>query len=89
VERLLVDLSEADDVTTAGMNVLLDVRQQLISRQGVIALVLPPHLRRRFELLQLDRRFLLASSGRQAADLLGITVARDPAEDATNQARAA
>lgn len=85
VERLLVDLSEAEDVTTAGINLLLDTRQQLITRNGVIALVLPHRLRRRFELLHLDRRFLLASSRRRAADLLGITVAHDPATDTTSR----
>jgi anti-anti-sigma regulatory factor len=81
VERILVDLSRTRDVTTAAVNVLLDARGRLLPRKGVIAVVLPPRLRRWFELLRLDRRFLLATSRSEAADLLGLTVAGAPAPD--------
>lgn len=78
VERILVDLSRAGDVTTAAVNVLLDVRRRLFARHGAIAVVLPSRLRRWFDLLGLDRRFLLASDRHEAADLLGLTVAARP-----------
>lgn len=75
--RLLVDLSNADEVTTAGMNALLAARQRLFGR-GQIAVVLPRGLRRRFEALRLDRRFLLAADRLQAAQLLGLDGERSP-----------
>ena len=70
--KLLVDLSRAEEVTTAGMNALLAARQRLLEQDGQISVVLPRGLRRRFEALQLDRRFLLAADRRQAAQLLGL-----------------
>jgi anti-anti-sigma regulatory factor len=76
--KLLVDLSHAEEVTTAGMNALLAARQQLLERGGDISVVLPPGLRRRFETLRLDRRFLLASDRLQAARLLGLDGDRSP-----------
>ncbi len=73
--KLLVDLSDADDVTTAGMNALLAARQRLLERGGQIAVVLPERLRRRFEVLHLGRRFLLAADRQRAARLLGLVSA--------------
>jgi anti-anti-sigma factor len=70
--RLLVDLSRADDIATAGMNTLLAARQRLFDRGGRIALVLSPRLRRRFQTLGLDRRFLLADNRLQAVRQLGL-----------------
>jgi anti-anti-sigma regulatory factor len=71
--RLLIDLSQADEVTTAGMNALLAAREQLIERHGLIAVALPDRLRHRFQLLNLDRRLLLPTDRCEAAELLGIT----------------
>jgi anti-anti-sigma regulatory factor len=71
--RLLVDLSRAEEVTTAGMNALLAARQKLIGCSGRIAIVLPGWLRRRFCVADLDRRFLLPDSRSQAAELLGVS----------------
>jgi anti-anti-sigma regulatory factor len=79
--RLLVDLDQAEEVTTAAMNALLAARQQLIGRGGRIAVVLPHRLRRRFLCLQLDRRFLLASDRIEAAELLGVTAGDDLDQD--------
>jgi anti-anti-sigma regulatory factor len=70
--RLLVDLSRAEDVTTAGMNTLLAARQRLFDRGGRIAVVLSPSMRRRFEHLGLGHRFLFADDRLQAARLLGL-----------------
>ncbi|HZR92145.1 MAG TPA: STAS domain-containing protein [Gaiellaceae bacterium] len=78
--RLLVDLREAHEVTTAGMNALLAARAGLVGR-GEMAVVLQPSLRRRFEVLQLASRFSLASTRAEAARLLGIP--EDPPEAAT------
>jgi anti-anti-sigma regulatory factor len=75
--RLLVDLNQAEEVTSAAMNALLAARQQLIGRNGRIAIVLPYRLRHRFQLLKLDRRFLLASDRIEAAGLLGVASGGD------------
>jgi len=69
---LLVDLSLVDEVTTAGLNGLLAARQRMLAAGGRIAVVLPPRLRRRFQALDLERRFELASSRLHAARLLGL-----------------
>jgi anti-anti-sigma regulatory factor len=79
--RLLVDLSQAEELTTAAINALLAARQQLIGRSGRIAVVVPYRLRRRFLCLQLDRRFLLASDRLEAAGLLGVSSGADLNED--------
>ena len=44
--KLLVDLSRAEEVTTAGMNALLAARQHVLEQGGEIAIVLPRGLRR-------------------------------------------
>jgi anti-anti-sigma regulatory factor len=76
--RLLVDLSSAVEVTAAGLNVLLAVRQRVLERGGEISIVLPHRLRRHFEALQLDRRFLLAADRTQAVQLLGLIAGSGP-----------
>jgi anti-anti-sigma regulatory factor len=70
--RLLVDLGSAGDISTAVMNALLAARQPLLRRDGEIAVVLPPRLARRFRMLGLDRRFLLAADRLDAVRLLGL-----------------
>jgi anti-anti-sigma regulatory factor len=74
--KLLVDLSEAETVTTAGLNALLAARQRLIGKGGRISVVLPGALRRCFHVLQLDRRLLVASDRLQAATKLGLGAGR-------------
>src|SRR5581483_310414 len=76
--RLLVDLSRADEVATTALNALLDARRELWERGGRIAVVLSPRLRRRFEMLRLDRRFLLADDRLHAAELLGLAHGSPP-----------
>jgi anti-anti-sigma regulatory factor len=76
--RLLVDLSRADEVATTALNALLDARRELWERGGKIAVVLSPRLRRRFEVLRLDRRFLLADDRLHAAELLGLVQGSPP-----------
>ncbi|HST26661.1 MAG TPA: STAS domain-containing protein [Gaiellaceae bacterium] len=75
--RLLVDMTRVDEVTAAGMNALLGVRQRL-GASGALALVLPAAIRASFELLGLDRRFLVARDRTEAARLLGLTGAGTP-----------
>ena len=76
--RLLVDLSRADDVAAACQNTLLAARQRLFDRGGRIAVVLSPAMRRRFGVLGLDRRFLLAKDRIHAVRLLGLADAAPP-----------
>jgi len=70
--NVIVDLSSAEEVTTAGMNALLAARQSLVERGGQIAVVTSHWLRLRLEVLQLERRFLLADDRLQAVQLLGL-----------------
>jgi anti-anti-sigma regulatory factor len=70
--RLLVDLSRSDDVAAAYQNTLLAARQRLLDRGGRIAVVLSPAMRRRFGVLGLDRRFLLAKDRMHGVRLLGL-----------------
>jgi anti-anti-sigma regulatory factor len=70
--KLLVDLSRAEDVTSAAMNSLLAARQRLFACGGRIAVVLSPRMRRRFDALGLARRFLIADDRLQAVRLLGL-----------------
>jgi anti-sigma B factor antagonist len=76
--RLLVDLSRAEDITATAMNALLAARQRLYDRGGKIAVVLSPAMRRRFETLRLDSRFLLADDRLHAAELLGLAHGSPP-----------
>jgi anti-sigma B factor antagonist len=70
--RLLVDLSRADEITATALNALLAARLKLRQTGGRIAVVLAPRMRRRFETLGLDTRFLVAGDRLQAVDLLGL-----------------
>jgi anti-anti-sigma regulatory factor len=74
--KILVDLSDAETVTAAGMNALLAARQRLIGTGGRISVVVPGPLRRGFHVLQLDRRLLVASDRLQAATKLGLAAGR-------------
>jgi anti-anti-sigma factor len=85
--RLLVDLARVNEITTAGMNVLLAARQKMFEQGGRIAVVLTGRLQRRFEVLELDRRFALASSRLQAAQQLGIVVEGEPTPSAPGRPR--
>jgi anti-anti-sigma regulatory factor len=76
--KVLVDLTQAGDVTTAAMNSLLAVRQRLVGRGGEVAVALPPRLERQFATLGLDRRFLLAADRAAAAQLLGLVGVSSP-----------
>jgi anti-anti-sigma regulatory factor len=70
--KLLVDLTQTNEVTTAGMNTMLAARQRLVADGGEIAVALPPAIGRQFEALGLDRRFRLAEDRAHAARLLGL-----------------
>ena len=73
--QLLVDLRQAESVGTRGLNALLGARQRLVSRNGKIAVVLSRELWNRFDVLQLDRRFLFARDRLRAVQLLGLAPA--------------
>jgi anti-anti-sigma regulatory factor len=70
--EVIVDLRTAESIGSHILNTLLDARCRLLGRNGHIAVVVSPRLRRLFGLLSLDRRFVLASSRRQALELLGL-----------------
>ena len=56
---LLVDLRQAESVSTRGLNALLRARNRLLRRDGKIVVVLSRELRHQFDVLQLDRKSLL------------------------------
>lgn len=68
----IVDLRAVGAVGTRTLNALLALRSRLLSRGGRVAVVLSPRQRRRFGLLGLDRRLVLAGDRRQALELLGL-----------------
>jgi anti-anti-sigma regulatory factor len=70
--RILVDLEDASAVRTPALNALLRARQRLLDRNGAIAVVVPARMRRLFDLLRFDRRFLLARDRLEALQLLGL-----------------
>jgi anti-anti-sigma regulatory factor len=70
--EVIVDLRTADSIGAHIINTLLEARAQLWRKNGHIAVVVSPRVRRLFGLLSLDRRFVLASSRRQALELLGL-----------------
>jgi len=80
---MVVDVGASDSMSTRTLNALLAARSRLLLRGGRIAVVLSPRQRRRFGLLSLDRRFLLAADRRQALELLGLV------DDGQHRARAA
>ena len=76
-------------MTTAGMNALLAARQMMLERDGRIAIVLPQRLLHRFRVLQLDRRFRLARSRLEAAEVLGVVSREDRNQSPRSYAQAA
>jgi anti-anti-sigma regulatory factor len=70
--RILVDLEDATVVRTPALNALLRARQRLLCRNGAIAVVVPLRMRRLFDLLRFDRRFLLARDRLEALQQLGL-----------------
>jgi anti-anti-sigma regulatory factor len=76
--RVIVDLTRAGAVTTAGMNALLAARQRVLPWSGEVAVVVPPRIEREFRTLGLDRRFVLASDRADAARRLGLLASPTP-----------
>ncbi len=76
--RVIVDLTQAEAVTTAGLNALLAARQRALGNGGQVAVVLPPRIERQFVTLGLDRRFVLAVNRIDAARRLGLAGDRPP-----------
>ena len=70
--RLLVDLGETEQVSTHGLNALLEARGKLMPEGGKIALVVPDRFEHLLELMTFDRRFLCAHDRLGALQLLGI-----------------
>lgn len=68
----IVDLRPLGSVGTRTINGLLALRSRLLRHHGRLAVVLSPGQRRRFGLLGLDRRFVLAADRRQALERLGV-----------------
>jgi anti-anti-sigma regulatory factor len=83
---LVIDLRAAESIGTHCLNTLLEARCRVMARGGEIAVVLPARLRRKFGLLNLDRRFLLAADRRQAFERLGLVDGHRPL---SHRARAA
>ena len=75
----IVDLRPLASVRTKTLNALLAMRSRVLTQGGRIAVVLSPRQRRRFGLLGLDRRFVLAADRRQALERLGLAEDRSPA----------
>jgi hypothetical protein len=70
--KAIVDLRPLGSIGTRTMNGLLAMRSRLLSHDGRLAVVVSPGQRRRFGLLGLDRRFILAADRRQALERLGV-----------------
>jgi len=70
--RLLVDLDETEQMSTPGLNSLLEARGRLLPEGGKIALVVPDRFEHLLELMTFDRRFLCAHDRLGALQLLGI-----------------
>ena len=89
--RIIVDLTQASAATTACMNALLAARQRVLSDGGQVAVALSPRIGRRFEVIGLGRRLLLATDRSDAARQLGLidAVGRRPAPSAPRHAHAA
>jgi anti-anti-sigma regulatory factor len=86
---VIVDLDTATSIGTRSLNALLRARCRVLARGGRVAMVVSPRLRRLFGLLGLDRRFLLASSRRQAIELLGLSDGFTGRRSPASRARAA
>jgi anti-anti-sigma regulatory factor len=87
--RLLVDLRETESLGTRGLNALLRARQRLLLRNGKIVVVLSRELSHRFDVLQLDRRFLFARDRLRAVQLLGLAAGPQPDTPVLHRTRAA
>jgi hypothetical protein len=71
-DAMIVDVGTPDSTCTHTLNALLAARSKLLAHGGRMAVVVSPRNRRRFGLLGLDRRFVLAADRRQALERLGI-----------------
>jgi hypothetical protein len=71
-DALVVEVDAPDSTRTHALNALLAARSKLLAHGGRIAVIVSPRNRRRFGLLGLDRRFILAANRRQALELLGV-----------------
>ena len=69
---MIVDVSASDSMSTRTLNSLLAMRSRLVAHGGRMAVVVSPRIRRRFGLLGLDRRFVMAADRGQALELLGV-----------------
>jgi anti-anti-sigma regulatory factor len=69
---MIVDVGASDSMSTQTLNALLAMRSRLLAHGGRMAVVVSPRIRRRFGLLGLDRRFVLAADRRQALERLGL-----------------
>jgi anti-anti-sigma regulatory factor len=71
-DAMVVDVTTRDSTSTRSLNALLAMRSRLLAHGGRMAVVVSPRNRRRFGLLGLERRFVLAADRRQALELLGL-----------------
>ena len=71
-DAVIVDVGTPDSTCTHALNALLATRSRLLAHGGRMAVVVSPRNRRRFGLLGLDRRFVLAADRRQALERLGV-----------------
>ena len=71
-DAMIVEVGTPDSTCTHTLNALLAKRSRLMAHGGRMAVVVSPRNRRRFGLLGLDRRFVLAADRRQALERLGI-----------------
>jgi anti-anti-sigma regulatory factor len=69
---VIVDVGTPDSKCTHALNALLATRSRLLAHGGRMAVVVSPRNRRRFGLLGLDRRFVMAADRRQALERLGV-----------------
>ena len=83
---MIVDVTASDSMSTRTLNSLLAMRSRLVAHGGRMAVVVSPRIRRRFGLLGLDRRFVMAADRRQALELLGVV---DDHRPLSHRARAA
>jgi anti-anti-sigma regulatory factor len=85
---MIVDAAASETLSTRTLNALLAARSRLLAHGGLMAVVASPRNRRRFGLLGLDRRFVLAANRRQALELLGVADSRRLATSPFDQHRA-
>lgn len=74
---LIVDLTECSLIDSAGLGILLGGLRRARAAGGTLELVVPfDHLRRTFEICDLDRVFTLHASSDQAAHAIASTAER-------------